>query len=239
MNKTNSNPVREWANEDKPREKMISSGPESLSNAELLALLIGTGLPGENVVDLSRKILADADNNLHNLFHLGISDLQSKYKGIGKAKATTIEACFQLGLRLFHESEKPKENVIRNSEDIFNFIAPKIATLNHEEFHAIYLNNRNKIVGTEIISKGGICETSVDIRLVFKTAISSNATAIAVVHNHPSGKLEPSSKDKSLTHNLIEAGKLLHIQIIEHIIVAITPNGIPNYFSFFDNGIMQ
>lgn len=238
MQKTNNNTVKNWADEERPREKMIANGPESLTDAELLAILIETGIPGENVVNLAKRILNESENNLYNLFQLSIKDLKTRYKGIGTAKATKIEACFQLGLRLVHDEKKPKDNIVRNSEDIFNFIASKFIAKNHEEFHAIYLNNRNKVLKTEMISKGGISETSVDIRLVFKSAIECDATAIAVVHNHPSGRLEPSNKDKSLTQNLVEAGKLLRIQVIEHIIIAITREGIHDYFSFFDNGLM-
>lgn len=229
--------LKSWADEDKPREKLLNGSPKDLSKAELLAILLQSGQPGQNVVDLAKEILDAANGSLLELSKHRISDLMA-HKGIGEAKAVTIAAAMELGLRLYSESSQHEEPCIRNSGDLFNYIVTKVADLPHEEFWAVYLNIRNKILGCSCISRGGLCDTAVDIRLIFQMALERKAVAIAVVHNHPSGSLEPSKKDKALTDNIIEAGKILRIPLMEHLIVGITEQGKPDYYSFHDNGLI-
>ncbi|MGV8945744.1 MAG: RadC family protein [Lutibacter sp.] len=223
--------IKTWAEDDRPREKLMLKGKSALSDAELLAILIGSGSRNESAVDLSKRILNSIDNNLNKLGKLSIFDLQ-KFKGIGDAKAISIITALELGRRRRIEEamELPQ---ITSSSAIFNLMQPLIGELQHEEFWIVYLNNSNKVLHKEQLSKGGLTGTLVDVRLVFKKAIELFSTAIILCHNHPSGKLQPSQADKSITSKLKLAGETLDIKVLDHIII--TENA---YFSFADENII-
>ena len=227
----NSLPIKSWAEDDRPREKMLLKGKTALSDAELVAILIGSGSKNESAVTLSKRILASIDNNLNSLGKLSVLELQ-RFKGIGEAKAISIITALELGRRrrLEEATELPR---ITSSKSIFEIMQPIIGELPHEEFWIIYLNNSNKIIHKEQLSKGGLTGTLVDVRLVFKKAIELNATGIILCHNHPSGKLQPSSADISITSKLKQAGETLDIKVLDHLIV--TEN---DYFSFADENIL-
>ena len=223
--------IKSWAEDDRPREKLMLKGKSALSDAELIAILIGSGSRNESAVDLSKRILSSIDNNLNKLGKLSVFDLQ-KFKGIGDAKAISIITALELGRRRRIEEamELPQ---ITSSSAIFNIMQPLIGELQHEEFWIIYLNNSNKVLNKEQLSKGGLTGTLVDVRLVFKKAIELFSTAIILCHNHPSGKLQPSQADKSITSKLKLAGETLDIKVLDHIII--TENA---YFSFADENII-
>lgn len=223
--------IKSWAEDDRPREKLVLKGKSALSDAELIAILIGSGSRNESAVDLSKRILNSIDNNLNKLGKLSVLDLQ-KFKGIGDAKAISIITALELGRRRRIEEalELPQ---INSSEAIFNLMQPFIGELQHEEFWIVYLNNSNKVLHKEQLSKGGLTGTLVDVRLVFKKAIELFSTAIILCHNHPSGKLQPSQADKSITNKLKLAGETLDIKVLDHLII--TENA---YFSFADQNIM-
>ncbi|MBK5209272.1 MAG: DNA repair protein RadC [Flavobacteriaceae bacterium] len=223
--------IKSWAEDDRPREKLILKGKSALSDAELIAILIGSGSRNESAVDLSKRILNSIDNNLNKLGKLSVFDLQ-KFKGIGDAKAISIITALELGRRRRIEEalELPQ---ITGSKAIFNMMQPLIGELQHEEFWIVYLNNSNKVLHKEQLSKGGLTGTLVDVRLVFKKAIELFSTAIILCHNHPSGKLQPSQADKSITNKLKLAGETLDIKVLDHLII--TENA---YFSFADENIM-
>jgi len=223
--------IRHWSVDDKPREKLMFKGNQALSDAELLAILIGSGSRNETAVDLSKRILSDQQNNLNQLARLSLSDLQ-KFKGIGEAKAITIMAALELGKRrrLEEALELPK---VTDSRTVYELLQPLMGDLNHEEFWIVYLNQSNKIVGKWLASKGGITSTMVDVRLVLKKALELMATGLILSHNHPSGKREPSQSDKDLTRKMIDAAKVMDIQVLDHLIVT-----EKSYFSFADEGIL-
>lgn len=223
--------IRHWSVNDKPREKLMLKGNQALSDAELLAILIGSGSRNETAVDLSKRILADQQNNLNQLARLSLSDLQ-KFKGIGEAKAITIMAALELGKRrrLEEALELPK---VTDSRTVYELLQPLMGDLNHEEFWIVYLNQSNKIVGKWLASKGGITSTMVDVRLVLKKALELMATGLILSHNHPSGKREPSQSDKDLTRKMIDEAKVMDIQVLDHLIVT-----EKSYFSFADEGIL-
>lgn len=223
--------IKNWAADDRPREKLLQKGKVSLSDAELLAILIGSGSRNETAVDLCKKILSGASNSLAELGKLSISQL-TDYKGIGEAKAITIIAAMELGRRRRTEEALEKKK-ISSSTSVFELMQPVIGELPHEEFWIIYLNNSNKVIDQLQLSKGGITGTLVDVRLALRKAIEVGATAIILSHNHPSGNLNPSSADKQLTQKLKAAGESLDIKILDHIIV--TEN---SYFSFADEGLL-
>jgi len=224
-------PITNWSEDDKPREKMMLKGKSVLSDAELIAILIGSGGRNESAVDLSKRILGSVDNNLNALGKLSLKQLM-EFKGIGEAKAISIIACLELGRR--RRSEEAMElKKITSSKSIFELMQPLIGELPHEEFWIIYLNNSNKVLNKIQLSKGGITGTLVDVRLVFKSAIEMGAVGIVLSHNHPSGTLQPSDADKQITRKLKLAGESLDIKIIDHLII--TEN---NYFSFADEGIL-
>ncbi|MFY0482069.1 RadC family protein [Flavobacterium sp. PLA-1-15] len=221
--------IKYWAEDDKPREKLMLKGKSVLSDAELIAILIGSGSRNESAVDLSKRILASVEN-LNALGKLSLQQLTA-FKGIGEAKAITIIAAMELGRR--RRSEEAVElTKITSSKSVFNIMQPIIGELPHEEFWVLYLNNSNKVIYKSQLSKGGITGTVVDIRLIFKTAFEHNATAIILAHNHPSGVLQASDADKQITRKLKDAGKNLDINVLDHIII--TENG---YLSFMDEGI--
>jgi DNA repair protein RadC len=226
----NNFPITHWSEDDKPREKLMLKGKSALSDAELIAILIGSGSRSESAVDLSKRILSSVDNNLNALGKLSISQLMS-FKGIGEAKAISIIAAMELGRR--RRVEVAVELIkITSSKKIFEIMQPIIGELPHEEFWIVYLNNSNKVISKSQLSKGGITGTLVDVRLVFKTALEMGATALILCHNHPSGTLIPSDADKQITKKLKVAGDSLEIKVLDHLIV--TEN---NYFSFVDEGI--
>ena len=226
-------PIRAWAEEDRPREKMLLRGSRHLSDAELLAILIGSGNRDESAVGLAKRILHVAGNNLHELGRYSISDLIKKFKGVGEAKAITIMAALELGRRrqLSDIKERPKVN---SSRDAYDAIAPLIAELPHEEFWILLLNRSNQIIGREQISIGGSYGTIVDPRVVFHRAMEARAAFIILCHNHPSGTLSPSHADVALTTRLSKAGKILDMPVLDHLIVT-----EKNYYSFLDEGKME
>lgn len=223
--------IKSWAEDDRPREKLMLKGKAALSDAELIAILISSGSRNESAVALSKRILASIDNNLNKLGKLAISDLV-KFKGIGEAKAISIITALELGRRrrLEEAMELPQ---ITGSKAIFDLMQPLIGELQHEEFWIVYLNNSNKVLHKEQLSKGGLTGTLVDVRLVFKKGIELFSTAIILCHNHPSGKLQPSQADKSITSKLKLAGETLDIKVLDHIII--TENA---YFSFADENLL-
>ncbi|MBP5189984.1 MAG: DNA repair protein RadC [Bacteroidales bacterium] len=230
--------LKDWALEDRPREKLIAKGKKELSNAELIAILLGSGSVGQSAVGLAKEILNSNDNNLSLLSRQGIKELTRDFKGMGKAKAVTIIAALELGYRMLTENINNSEHYIKDSFSLFNYISPSLIDLPVEEFWAIYLNARNKVLFKQRISIGGITDTPVDIRRIFATALEKNAVSIAVAHNHPTGHLSPSRQDKNLTCKILDAGKTLNINLIDHIIVGIGDNSRPDYYSFRDNGLL-
>jgi DNA repair protein RadC len=223
--------IKYWAEDDKPREKLMLKGKSVLSDAELLAILIGSGSRNESAVSLCQRILASVDNNLNTLGKLSIDQL-CQFKGIGEAKAISIIAAMEIGRRRRSEDAAVLEK-IESSKQIFNIMQPIIGELSYEEFWIIYLNNSNKIIHKAQLSKGGITGTVVDIRMIFKTAFEQNAVSIILVHNHPSGKMYPSEADKSVTKKIQFAGKQLDIWVQDHVIVSEN-----DHFSFNDNALM-
>lgn len=224
-------PITNWSEDDKPREKLMLKGKVSLSDAELIAILIGSGSRRESAVDLSKRILATVDNNLNALGKLTLQQLMT-FKGIGEAKAISIQASMELGRRRRVE-EAVELMKITSSKSIFEIMQPIIGELPHEEFWIIYLNNSNKVLSKSQLSKGGITGTVVDVRLVFKTAMEIGAVSIILAHNHPSGTLLASEADKQITKKLKLAGESLDIRILDHLIITES-----NYFSFADEGIL-
>ncbi|QJP34463.1 JAB domain-containing protein [Nonlabens sp. Ci31] len=221
--------IKDWSLNDRPREKLLHKGSSSLSDAELIAILIGSGTRKMSAVELSRIILNDAQNSLDILGKKSLKELL-KYKGIGEAKAISIAAAMELGKRRAMEMPEalPK---IKSSKDAFKIMQPIIGELPHEEFWVMLLDNAHKVLEKKNISIGGITGTLVDVRLVFKKAIEAGAVAMVLAHNHPSGNLQPSVQDQSLTHKLVEAGKLLDIKVLDHLIIT-----QQSFYSFADEG---
>lgn len=238
FNGLKSLPIPKWEEEDRPRERMALHGKKSLTNSELIAILLRTGIRGASAIDLAQALLNHANGNLTDLARLEVSELKKAFKGIGTAKAVTVLAALELGNRMLSEKRSAKDSYAQNSQDLFHLIAPNIVDLPHEEFWAIYLNNHNKVTWKQRIGAGGLTNTSVDLRIIYAAALEHKAVAIAVAHNHPSGNLQPSNTDKTLTKRLAEAGNILSIKLLDHIIVGITPDGKPDYFSFFENGFL-
>lgn len=222
--------IKNWAEDDKPREKLMLKGKASLSDAELIAILIGSGNRNESAVSLSKRILLSVDHNLNALGKLSLKQLM-EFKGIGEAKAVSIAAALELGRRRRVE-ESIELQKITSSKAVFEIMQPIIGELPHEEFWVLYLNNSNKVIYKSQLSKGGITGTVVDVRLIFKTALEQNAISVILSHNHPSGKLQASDADMEITKKLKIAGEQLDIKVLDHIII--TENG---YFSFRDEGI--
>ncbi|HCC70361.1 MAG TPA: hypothetical protein DEQ09_04310 [Bacteroidales bacterium] len=223
--------IKDWALEDRPREKLLYKGISSLSDAELLAILIGSGSNDKSAVDLAREILNIASNNLNRLGKLDIHDLV-KLKGIGTAKAINIMAALELGRRR-KSAEIIESAKIKSSNDVYTIFNPLLADLAHEEFWLLYLNRSNKILSRHKLSQGGISGTITDIRLLIKKAIELLASSIIICHNHPSGNLEPSEADTRITQKIKEAGAYFDISLLDHVIV--TDNG---YYSYADSGAL-
>lgn len=221
--------IKDWAVEDRPREKLVKNGVQSLSDAEIIAILIGTGSRNESAVELSKKVLKSANNNLNELGKLNIPDL-TKMKGIGEAKAITIIAALELGRRR-KISEIITKQKITQSKDIFELFQPILGDLPHEEFWILLLNRSNRIIEKFKISQGGISGTVIDIKIILKQAIEKLASSIILCHNHPSGNKYPSNADDSITEKLKKGANLLDIQVLDHIIVADV-----EYYSYADEG---
>ncbi|MBT8287925.1 MAG: DNA repair protein RadC [Flavobacteriaceae bacterium] len=224
-------PIKKWSPGDRPREKLIQSGSRSLTESELLAILIGSGNRSESALDLSKRILASVNNNLNGLGKLSVQDL-IVFKGIGQAKAVGIAAALELGRRrgAVVVQEKPS---ITSSKAVFDLMQPLLGELPHEEFWILYLNNSNRVLNKKQLSIGGITGTLVDVRLVLKTALNLHATAMILVHNHPSGALIPSKADKALTSKLKSASQSLDLKVLDHVIITEKA-----YFSFADEAIL-
>lgn len=223
--------IKNWSQDDQPRKKLRDKGKAALSDAELVAILIGSGNREESAVDLCKRILSKANHNLNDLGKLSIKQLM-EFKGIGEAKAITIAAAMELGRRRRGE-EALEKNKISSSASVFELMQPILGELPHEEFWIIYLNNSNKVLQKIQLSKGGITGTLVDVRLVLKDALELGATAIILVHNHPSGTLKPSVADKQLTQKLKTAAESIDIKILDHLIITET-----SYFSFADENLL-
>ncbi len=223
--------IREWSIDDRPREKMLIKGEQSLSNAELLALLIGSGNQGESAVHLMQRLLASVENNMAKLHKMALEKLMD-WKGIGPAKAVKIKAALEIGKRI--QLETPMEQLnCAQSKDAYRLFQPVLSFLEHEEFWVAYLNQQNHVIIHQCLSKGGIASTTVDVRLVLKKALEVGATALILAHNHPTGNLVPSQADRQLTAKIRKAAKVIDIQLLDHLIVS--ENG---YFSFADENIL-
>lgn len=223
--------IKNWSPEDRPREKLLLKGKSALSDAELIAILLGSGTTTLSAVDLAKNILQCAGNNLHELARLSVKDLM-KIKGIGEAKAITIIAALELGRRRKDvlTDEKPR---ISSSADVFELVKGDLLDIPHEEFWVLLLNRANRVVKKQQVSQGGVAGTVADPKIIFKMALEELASGIILAHNHPSGNLTASQADIALTKKLKEAGKLLEIQVLDHIIVA-----SQKYFSFADEGLI-
>ena len=230
-------PINQWATDDMPREKMEKNGKKSLTNSELLAILLRTGVKGHSAVDVAQQLLDQCDHRLNDLARLEINDL-SKMHGLGLAKSATILAALELGSRMISEERERKDAYIRNADDLFRLLSDKMLDLPNEEFWAVYLAANNRVKSIRQIAKGGLTQTTVDLRIIFRYALESNAIALAVAHNHPSGTLTPSAADKDLTRRIAEAGKVMSIHLVDHLILGITPSGRRDYFSFSEDGLL-
>ena len=221
--------IKQWAEEDRPREKMVKLGTEALSDAELLAILIGKGSAKEDAVSLMKRILADCKNNLNTLGKMSIHEL-CQYNGIGEAKAITILAACELGKR--RQMERPEERPdLGTATRIYNHMHPIMQDLDVEEFWVLLMNQHYRLIKKLRISHGGITETAVDIRIIIKEAVLANTTILAVCHNHPSGNLSPSSQDDHLTKDIKRACELMHIHFLDHVIIT---DG--QYYSYHEQG---
>jgi len=224
--------IKNWAVDDRPREKLLLKGNGFLSNAELLAILINNGTKDQSAVDVSKALLAAVDNDLQKLGKLSIKEmLKLKVKGIGEAKAITIAAALELGLR--RDVAEKKLEVVIQSRDVAEYLRAQFKFKKHEIFAVLYLNRANKIKHSEVISEGGITGTVADPRIILKKALENDAVSIILCHNHPSGSIKPSRQDEELTQKIKEAAKYLDIKVIDHIIVS-----EEGYFSFADEGIL-
>ena len=223
--------IKSWSVEDRPREKLLIKGKNSLSKAELGAILIGSGNKDESAVDLSKRILASVNFSLHELGKLTVKKL-TKFKGIGEAKAITIISALELSRRRRSERALIKKK-IDSSRSVFELMQPIIGELFHEEFWVIYLNSSNKVLMKSFLSKGGITSTSVDLRLILKSALQIGAVGLVLAHNHPSGALRPSGADKNITKKIKQAAEILDIKVVDHLII--TEN---SYFSFADKRLL-
>lgn len=229
--KIDSFPITEWAEDDKPREKLATKGRRVLSDAELIAILIGSGNKEESAVDLAKRILASAHHSLNELGTFSLSQLK-QFKGIGEAKAIAIAAAMEIGRRR-KGANSDKISKIKSSTDAFEELYPLLGELNHEEFWILYLNNANKVIHKSQLSKGGITGTLVDVRLVLKEALELGAVGLILAHNHPSGNLNPSTPDEKITKKLKIASEAMDIKVLDHLILSGN-----QFFSFADQGML-
>jgi DNA repair protein RadC len=223
--------IKSWAAEDRPREKLLLKGLSALSDAELIAILLGTGTASMSAVDVAKAVLNEVDHNLDELARLSVKEL-TKIKGVGEAKAITIVSALELGRRRKEvvTTDKPK---ITGSRDAYDLLKGDLMDLPHEEFWVILLNRAHRLIRKRKIGSGGVHGTVADPKIIFNTALEEHASGMIVAHNHPSGNLTPSQQDIDLTKKLKEGGKLLEIQLLDHLIV-----GGKNYYSFADEGIL-
>ena len=223
--------IKNWSEEDQPREKLMAQGRQILSDAELIAILIGSGNREESAIELCKRILNESQNNLNELAKFTVSDL-TKFKGIGEAKAISIVAALELGRR--RKSEEILEKVqVSSSIQVYEYIKSVLTDLPHEEFWIVILNRANKIIGKQLIGRGGVSQTTADVKVIFKKSIDKLASAIILAHNHPSGNLKPSPSDISLTKKVVEGANLLDLKVLDHLII-----GDGNYLSFADEGLI-
>ncbi|MBQ7180628.1 MAG: DNA repair protein RadC [Bacteroidaceae bacterium] len=221
--------ITEWAEEDRPREKMMTRGAGALSNAELMAILIGSGSPGMSAVDLMRQVLGDYDDSLRLLGRASVKEL-TKYRGMGEAKAVSVLAACQLAQRRLDE-EARERRIVRSSRDIYELFLPAMQDLQVEECRLLLMKQNCAVVGSVLLSRGGLTETAVDIRLIVKHALLSDATVVALCHNHPSGSLRPSRHDDELTRRTQRACQLMNLRLLDHVILT---DGA--YYSYADEG---
>ena len=223
--------IAHWSEDDQPREKLRDKGPEALSNAELLAILIGSGTPGTSAVELMQTVLNSCNNNLHALGKMTIRDL-CQYKGVGEAKAITILAACELGKR--RQMETPEERPdLGTATRIYNYMRPVLQDKDVEEFWLLLMNQNHRLIKKMLIARGGISEVSVDVRILIREAVLCNATILAVCHNHPSGSLNPSAMDNDLTQTIQNACRLMRIRFLDHVIIT---DGA--YYSYHEQGIV-
>ncbi len=222
--------IADLEDSDKPREKALQHGIQSLSNAELIALLLGSGVPGKSVIELAREILQFNGNKVGNLGRLSVSDLVKNHKGVGPAKAITLIAAIELSERIKADGES-NDPIIRDSRSVYNLMPPGLSRLNHEEFWIVLLSRRNKVIKKKNISVGGTSATVVDVKLIMKEAVDQLASGLILVHNHPSGNPNPSQEDDKLTMRIREAARLFDISLLDHLIIA-----DQSYFSYADEG---
>ena len=225
-------PIKKWSTDERPREKLLRRGARSLSKAELIAILLGSGTGNISALDLARKILSHEDNDLERLSLSSARELMNRHKGIGVAKASAIVAAFELGRRRAAQTREA-QILIRSSTDVYRFMGPLLSALDHEEFWAVFLNNANVVLGKELMFSGGIAATVVDIRIIFRMALEMKATSVIVVHNHPGGEFKPSNTDMVITGKIKTAGKIMDIRLRDHLII-----GGTGYFSFADEGVL-
>lgn len=224
--------IKDWAVEDRPREKLLSKGPRSLSDAELIAILIGSGSTKETAVELSRRILTSVDNNLNDLGRKSTEYLIN-FQGIGEAKAVSIVAALELGKRR-KDADVFNKKQVTSSKDAADFFTPMLGDLNHEEFWILLLNRGNRIIDSFMVSQGGISGTVIDVRLILKNALDKMASAIILCHNHPSGTMQASNADLKITTKIKNAAEIMDITVLDHIII-----GQSNYLSLADEGMLN
>ncbi len=223
--------IKEWAAEDRPREKLLAKGISALSDAELVAILIHSGSREDTAVELAQKILQTVKNNLNELGKLTVRDLQ-KFKGMGQAKAIAVVAAMELGKRR-NSTLAIKKKQITQSSEVFDLLCPLLGDLPYEEFWVIFLNKSNRLIGKQKISQGGISGTVTDVRMILRLAIELQATSIIVCHNHPSGGVKPSQSDIEITKKISEAGKIMDVKLLDHLIVTDA-----TFYSFADEGLL-
>lgn len=231
MNEYTKLPIKHWAEDDRPREKLLLKGKGILTKAELIAILIGSGNSDESAVTLSQKILKSVKNNLAELSKLSVNDLM-KFKGIGTAKAISIIAALELGKRR-RADDVMKKDKIKSSQDVFDILYAELSDKNYEEFWILLLDRANQVIGKENISEGGMSGTVADPKKIYKIALDNNASSIIIAHNHPSNNLKPSTNDIELTKKIAHAGKVLDISVLDHLII-----GNDKYFSFADESLI-
>ena len=224
--------IKQWAEEDRPREKLLLKGASALTDSELLAILIGSGNDRESAVELSKRILQKADNDLHQLGRFEIKDFINSFRGIGSAKAVTIVAALELGRRR-KDTEKSKCKKITSSLSAYDILSPILSDLQYEEVWVLLLNNANHVIAPIQVSKGGIATTAVDNRVILREALNRYASGIVLAHNHPSGNCQPSPEDMKLTQKLKEAAQTMNIVLFDHLVIA-----GKTYFSFADNDLL-
>lgn len=223
--------IKALAEDDRPREKLAALGRQNLSDAELIAILLGSGSRNESAVQLARRMLSENQNNINDLAKLSINDLR-KYKGVGMAKAINIAAAFEIGRRR-KDSTSAERSKITSSSIAYQILMKRLSDLPHEEFWVLLLNRANQVIREEYISKGGISGTVVDVRIICRSAIENNASGVVIAHNHPSGQVLPSEQDKNVTRKLKDALKLFDIALLDHLII-----GDQRYYSFSDEGLL-